>query len=286
MLSLNRMIFIGYPSNSKGYKLYDLASKYIFVSRDVIFHEHIFPFDSQLTNFNSTGCFVIPHPISDINSSSPTSVHSQPSVTHNTSHVLTHNSSSFDTTISSSLDLPVSSPPIPTRHSTRVKHRLAYLQHYHCNLATQSALPISSTRHFSSKQHDISSFLGYHNLTQSYKHFSCSVSSHIEPKSFSQAVKSPQWRDVMATEISALEANKTWIITNLPPNKHRIGCKWVYKVKVKANGEIDHYKARLVAKGYTQCKGLDYYDTFALVAKLTTVRCLLALAAMKNWHLH
>jgi hypothetical protein len=53
-------------------------------------------------------------------------------------------------------------------------------------------------------------------------------------------------------------------------------------VKLKANGEIERYKAGLVAKGYTQCEGLDYYDTFSSVAKLTTVWCLLALAIVKN----
>jgi hypothetical protein len=90
----------------------------------------------------------------------------------------------------------------------------------------------------------------------------------------------------MDAEISALEVNNTWVVTDLPPKKNSIGCKWVYKVKLKANGEVERYKARLVAKGYTQCEGLDYYDTFSLVAKPTTIRCILALAAVKNWHLH
>jgi hypothetical protein len=90
----------------------------------------------------------------------------------------------------------------------------------------------------------------------------------------------------MHAEISALELNNTWTIVDLPSHKHPIGCKWVYKLKYKADGSIERYKARLVAKGYTQCEGLDYYDTFSPIAKLTTVRILLAVAAAKNWFLH
>jgi hypothetical protein len=90
----------------------------------------------------------------------------------------------------------------------------------------------------------------------------------------------------MDAEIKALELNNTWTVVDLPASKHIIGCKWVYKVKLKSDGTLERYKARLVAKGYNQCEGLDYYDTFSPVAKLTTVRTLLAVAAVKHWHLH
>ncbi|KAL6191778.1 hypothetical protein ACLB2K_038167 [Fragaria x ananassa] len=80
--------------------------------------------------------------------------------------------------------------------------------------------------------------------------------------------------------------NKTWSLVPLPPNKRSIGCKWVYKIKLNSDGIVERYKARLVAKGYSQVAGVDYKETFALVANLITVRLLIGLAALRGWHLH
>ena len=90
----------------------------------------------------------------------------------------------------------------------------------------------------------------------------------------------------MNEEMGALERNETWEIVKKPKDKKAMGFRWIYTVKYKADGTLDRYKARLVAKGCTQTYGIDYEETFSLVAKMNTVRIIISLTTHFGWEMH
>ena len=91
----------------------------------------------------------------------------------------------------------------------------------------------------------------------------------MEPICFSIAVKSPQWHAAMTREFDALQQNWTWSLVLAQPNMNIIGCKWVYELRHKTDGPIEHYKACLVAKGFHQHADVDFIETVGPVAKPT-----------------
>ncbi|KAL5753906.1 hypothetical protein ACOSP7_022126 [Xanthoceras sorbifolium] len=93
-------------------------------------------------------------------------------------------------------------------------------------------------------------------------------------------------RQAINEELDALHKNHTWDVVDLPSGQSVIGCRWVYKIKTKVDGSVERYKARLIARGFTQEYGIDYEETFASVARLTSVRCLIVVAAVRRWPLY
>ena len=87
----------------------------------------------------------------------------------------------------------------------------------------------------------------------------------------------------MNQEIYAIEKNQTWELTDLPRDKTWIGVKWVYKTKLNEKGKIEKHKARLVSKGFSQHFGVDYGETFSLVARLDTIITILSTLAQHKW---
>ena len=117
-------------------------------------------------------------------------------------------------------------------------------------------------------------------------HCSFALATLYEPHTYREAHTDPLWQQVMNEELDALHKNNTWDMVDLPPGQSIVGCRWVYKIKTKADGFVERYKACLVAKGFTQEYGIDYVETFAPVARLTSVKCLIVMAAVRRWPLY
>nr|GFD06111.1 ribonuclease H-like domain, reverse transcriptase, RNA-dependent DNA polymerase [Tanacetum cinerariifolium] len=97
-----------------------------------------------------------------------------------------------------------------------------------------------------------------------------------EPRNYKEASTDEKWIEAMEIELDSINKNNTWTLTTLPPDQKAIGLKWVFKTKKDAEGKIIKYKARLVAKGYVQEQGIDFDEVFAPVARIETVRLILA----------
>jgi hypothetical protein len=121
---------------------------------------------------------------------------------------------------------------------------------------------------------------------QDYEYSGICLLAADEPSGVEDAMEEECWVKAMNSELRSIEENNTWQYTNLPKGHKAIGLKWVYKVKRDPEGNIVKHKARLVAKGYAQKYGVDYEEVFAPVARLETVRLILALAASEKWEVH
>ena len=110
-----------------------------------------------------------------------------------------------------------------------------------------------------------------------------------EPKTFSEAMASRDaafWKEAVNDEMDSIMFNNTWVLVDLPKGSKPIASKWVFRKKYNSDGSLQTFKARLVAKGFTQKEGIDYFDTYALVARITSIRILFSLTSIFKLHVH
>ena len=100
-----------------------------------------------------------------------------------------------------------------------------------------------------------------------------------EPSSFEEAVQQPVWVDAMVEEYDSIMRNNVWDVVPRLGDKSMVTSRWFYKVKQAADGSIEKHKARFVSHGFSQFEGIDYDETFALVARYSSIRSILALLA-------
>ena len=239
-------VFLGYSSGYKGYKVLNIETHQVFVSRNVIFKEHIFPFHTLNDSIPSDELFsktILPM-------STPVALDSVLQV-----HPVTLPSSSSASSSSSAL------PHVTTSRETgpsvigqsqllrirpqRTARTLGYLSEYHCSFIHHTPLPCSSSLYPLASVDTCSS------LKPLYQQFLLSYSIDPEPTTFKQAMLSPEFRKATDDELQAMEDNRTWDVVSLPPGKNVVGCKWVFTTKYRADGTVEGKKSRLVAKGYT-----------------------------------
>ena len=246
-----KLVHLGTEPGSKAYRLYDPTNRKIVVSRDVIFNENQgWSWKSMEKELDyDSGMFKVS--LGEFGNRGMNEEVKVESIGHNTLEET--NASNLDNTIA--VDADEDEPDhVILRRSNRESKRPSYLEDYILlvELDGEELLMLLND----------------------------------EPWSYVEAREEKVWRDACDDEITSIEKNKTWDLVDLPSGAKAIGLKWVFKVKRNSDGSINKLKARLVAKGYIQRHGIDYEEVFAPVARIETIRFILALAASNGWQVH
>ncbi|CAA9993736.1 unnamed protein product [Nesidiocoris tenuis] len=260
-------IFLGYSLESKAYRLYNPANRRVFLSRDVRFSESengstLLQHTRQKSDENGFYDFAkLPalEKIQDEPDSSPQSNQDEP-----------------DSSPQSNQDEPAVSSPQPNQdESVDVTSEDESDPDFEppSTVSEVSALQPSSQRSRRTPQ-----------LPSKFNDFVMAVmnAEPNDPDTYQNAMESSDadiWKQAMDCEFKSQQDNKTWELVDLPPGKRPLDCRWVFRSKRDANGQIVQHKARLVVKGCAQQKGTDFEETFSPVVRYTSIRFIFALAA-------
>jgi hypothetical protein len=267
------MIFVGYEHGSKAYRFYNPSTKRVVISRDAVFYEAgVWKWaeeDGVATALQSTDVFTIEYteqylpaaPATENGSTTPRQL--SPSLAPTLSSAPTPAAPEPDNSVTQFM-----SPPPEHEENMDADHDDDAPLRF---CAIDSVIPAGS-----STPRPIPRIL------DSELHFT----SAEEPTTFTAADCEPCRKAAMTEEMKSITDNHTWELVDLPPGFRAIRLKWVYKVKRDERRNTVRYKARLVAKGYVQRAGVDYDEVFAPVARLESVRLMLAVAAHHSWEVH
>jgi hypothetical protein len=109
---------------------------------------------------------------------------------------------------------------------------------------------------------------------------------HFEPSCYDQENIHPIWRDVMMDEYQSIMKNDVWDIVPIHEGKSLMTSKWIYKIKHTIDGRIERHIMRFVARGFSQVEGIDYEETFSLVAQYTSICMIISHATSMGWRVH
>ena len=107
-----------------------------------------------------------------------------------------------------------------------------------------------------------------------------------EPSSFKEVAQHDVWQETMVQKYDSIMRNQVWEVVLRPEGKWVVGSRWIYKVKHATDKSVEKYKARFVAKGYSQKEGIDYEETFAPVARYSSIQTIISLATEMGWCVH
>ena len=257
-------LFVGYPAGSKGYKIYMPESRKMICSRDVQFLENSFNTVDQ--GDARTGFDLAFDSVDATPSTSPCT----PSPTHASFDT---NFDTFDTNFDINFDSESESETEDLINP--IEENLSAQPNLNVDLGNESNVPRTQC-----DRRDPNRYGEWATVADA---------ASSDPRTFKQAIKSAEsknWMEAMKSEYKSLLDHHTWDLVDLPAGANLVGCKWVYKTKYKANGEIDRYKARLVAQGYSQAAGIDYDEVYAPVAKYKSIRTLLAIGNQLDLEIH
>ncbi|GKC41598.1 zinc finger, CCHC-type containing protein, partial [Tanacetum coccineum] len=120
------------------------------------------------------------------------------------------------------------------------------------------------------------------------QHFYC-FNVEDDLKIFDEAMKSQDfafWKEAINDEMDSIMGNNTWVMVGLPLGCKPLGCKWIFKRKLKVDETIEKFKAMLVIQGFRQKSRIDYFDTYAQVARISNIRLVIAMISIHNLIIH